>query len=445
MNHEPKRVFSRAASTPTVSRLAVIAFACLALVALAAKAYLTARNVSRLGALDQADFNLFYYAFDTVAHHLPDIGKLYDRAYLLERLHALGTPIAPENDAFFGYPPQFAVLLSPLAALGLQAAKCLWVTISGVLLLVSLAMLTVLCVPKSSNRRVRFYLFALGLAALSAPLYAEIQFGQSNCLILFLVSSMLWLRYERGNSWLAGVPIGIAIIFKLSPAVILLPFLIRKDWRLVVSAGVVALAGTVATALVTGSGLLIRYLTEALPALTHQALGSGPAPWNSSFRGALSRVAADLSLSVPDALIGGLSSVYGLAVIALVAFVTWRSSPNRHRDMALATMLPLLVSPVVERHHVLLALVPILATAAVLGTRLAALNDRAGGSIVSRERHVLRVDMALLGLVVLAMTVNPIWISYYVAIVLLFVTVLRTGQAWAPIASLHTDTVSPAV
>jgi hypothetical protein len=399
-----------------------VLFGLFALACFALKVWMTVQNFARLGlAHDQADFNFFYFAFDTVHNHLADIGRLYDRNFLFDRLDALGAGIDRGRHDIYGYPPQFAVLLSPLGALGLGPAKIVWLVVGGALFIASLWMLATLLVPgdQPAARR-RFFLFSLAIAALSHPLYLEVQFGQSNFLIFFLAVSTFYLRYERGNSWLAGVPIGIAIILKMSPAAIALFFLLRKDWRLNLSALLAAVAGTLLTAAVAGWDVLLRYPFQSLPAAMKVAARFGPAPWNSSFRGVLERVVGDLGLAVPQALVSAAVGLYVLLVLVAFASITWNARPDRYRDIACAALLPLMVSPVVERTHALLLIVPVLAMVALVWNRH--FPKPADPNRAWLTRHVIGI-----GVVVAIVAINPIWVSYYVGILMMFVVIVRAS------------------
>lgn len=395
-------------------------FGLLALTCFAVKVWMTVQNFARLGLEHgQADFNFFYFSFDTVYNHLTDIGLLYDRDYLFDRLDALGAGIDRGRHDIYGYPPQFAVLLSPLGALGLGPAKVVWLISGGMLFVASLWMLATILVPGDQAAvRQRFFLFSLAIGALSHPLYLEVQFGQSNSLILFLSVLTFYLRYERRNSWLAGVPIGIAIILKMSPASIALFFLLRKDWRLNLSALLASVAGTLLTAAIAGWDVLLHYPFQSLPTMMKVAAQFGPAPWNSSFRGVLERVLADLGLTVPHAPVSAMVGLYVLLVLAAFVSITWNARPDRHRDIACAALLPLMVSPVVERTHALLLIVPVLAMTALVWNR--PFPRPADPERIWLTRHVIRI-----GVVVAIVAINPIWISYYVGILMMFFIIIR--------------------
>lgn len=416
--------------------------AVLGLISGALKVYKTIANYLHLGPQDQPDFNLYYFAFDTVLHRPYDIAQLYDHAYLQTQLHALGVSESFVQASFFGYPPQFAVFFAPLAYLGLQPAKLVWLSVSAVMLFVSMVMLVRLCFGDQRGGRGNSpYTLMLALAALSAPLYMEFQFGQSNCLLLFLLTASFFLKYEKRSSWLAGVPLGIAIAFKITPVLIPVFYLLRRDWRLGVSSFIVVLLGTLGTAYVTGWQLLLRYPFEYLPELTRLCLLNGPAPWNSAFRGALERIAIDLHAPLSAAVLSGSETVYRLAVLAAVAMLTLHSAENRRRDMSLAALLPLMLSPVIERHHVVLAFIPLAATVATICARRTTRSQGAGGtqpvaqSMQDDERRSLAKATVLVAATLVIFAANPIWISYTIAIPLLLGAVLYASRAPHPVGA----------
>jgi hypothetical protein len=399
------------------------------------KVWMSWKNYARIGPYDQGDFNLYYFAFDTVLHRIGDISRLYDHTYLLQQVSLLGVHMHPDSMTWFGYPPPFAVLLSPLAMLGLQPAKLVWVVMSLVLLVASLVMLTRLCIHadnavEQTRRRRAFFIVLLSLAGMNAPLYMEVQFGQANCVILFLLCATFYIRYLKHNSWLAGVPLGIAILFKLTPALIPLYFLIKRDWRLAVSTAAVCAAGTVVTAWVIGWKLVLQYPLEYLPAFSARVLKYGGAPWNSSFRGALTRIAHDLGSPLAAGAVAPVAMLFSIAILAFVASIAWRRAANRNLDMGLAVMWPLLLSPVIEQHHLVLAFIPVAATLAALWESDAfALKDPAPRArTVAADTRSVVVAVLLLAAALAILCVKPVWISYTASFGLLLGALLQVNR-----------------
>ena len=75
--------------------------------------------------------------------------------------------------------------------------------------------------------------WALLAAMLTEPVTETFSFGQVNILLTALVVvDILWLRPGRGR----GVLTGIAMAIKLTPAVFLAVFFVRREWRAFYSA-----------------------------------------------------------------------------------------------------------------------------------------------------------------------------------------------------------------
>ena len=149
----------------------------------------------------------------------------------------------------FTYPPLAAIAFAPFALLPLSVAGAAITVTTFVLLIVSTVMvLTRLDVwPQSSMTAEPAWLRRCWLAvAIVAPavvylepIRANFDFGQINVVLMTLVIADC---VPRKTPWPRGVLLGVAIALKLTPAVFLLYFVLRRDTR--------ALIVTVASAVV---------------------------------------------------------------------------------------------------------------------------------------------------------------------------------------------------
>jgi hypothetical protein len=126
----------------------------------------------------------------------------------------------------YRYPPTFAVLVAPLAALGFPAFFFLWYGINLGLFGVSLWL-----AGEIADSRGRM------LPAVLVAVYAmdTLFLGQTNILIMALVY-WAFLEEARGRQWLAGLPLGAAIAIKVFPAPLVLYFAFRLRWRVIAAA-----------------------------------------------------------------------------------------------------------------------------------------------------------------------------------------------------------------
>jgi Glycosyltransferase family 87 len=166
------------------------------------------------------DFSFYW----TAAHRLLDGQAIYTAAQL-------AGPYAPQGQDGFLYPPPFAALATPFAALfsDYRAAAWIWTGLGAAILVVS-----VLAFWQSERLGERFPLLAgrgrwLLVAAAFAfpPVVGELVLGNVHLVLLGLLT-IAWLGIRRGDGrgeWVAGVAVGVAAIIKVFPGVLLLWFL----------------------------------------------------------------------------------------------------------------------------------------------------------------------------------------------------------------------------
>src|SRR6202046_759464 len=145
----------------------------------------------------------------------------------------------------FTYPPLAAVIFCPFAWSGMPAASVTITLITLALLLVStMIVLTRLDVWNTTRavpgpawlRRWLLTAFIVAAAALwLEPIESTFAFGQINVVLMTLVIADC---VPRRTPWPRGLLLGLGIALKLTPAVFLLYFLLRRDNR----AGLTALA-----------------------------------------------------------------------------------------------------------------------------------------------------------------------------------------------------------
>lgn len=238
----------------------------------------------------------------------------------------------------FTYPPIAAALFTVFAVMPLWAASTLLTVVSlGALALTLRIMLS----GVSGRPRAEQWWLVAGAMAVGlwfGPVRETLTFGQINIVLMALVV----VDAVRGRGrWWGGALIGLAIAIKLTPAVFLLLFLLRRDWR----GGVT----TVVSFLVySGIGHLLmpadslKYWTETLSDTGR--IGGAAYASNQSINAVLHRLGIESTLTwFVVAMIAGL----------LVAWVAWRLLKFGH-DIAATVVVgfaALLCSPVSWGHH----------------------------------------------------------------------------------------------
>lgn len=131
----------------------------------------------------------------------------------------------------FPNPPIMPICLSPLMALPPVVGALLWFAIKASMATVALFWcLRMARGPEGKS----FPWWAVGLVLLLSlrTLLSDLTHGNINILILFLVVAMLE-AWRRGYDALAGLLLGAAITFKVTPALFLPYFFYKKSWRTV--------------------------------------------------------------------------------------------------------------------------------------------------------------------------------------------------------------------
>ncbi len=301
-----------------------------------------------------------------------DVYRMGGRAWLDGRpLYADGAIFQTQGglDLPFTYPPLAAVLFSPFALLSLDGASVA-ITLTTLILLVmsTVILLTRLDVWPTTgvtgeSAWVRRCWLAAAVVAPTAiflePIRSNFDFGQINVVLMTLVIADC---VPRRTPWPRGLLLGIAIALKLTPAVFLLYFLLKRDTR-----ALLVTAASVVVATLAGFAFAWRdsweYWTETVR--NTDRIGTATLNTNQNIAGALAR----LGLGEGERFM-----VWVVACFAVLGLTIWagrRALRAEQPVLALicVAMFGLVVSPVSWSHHWVWAL-PTLLVTAVLAVRL---------------------------------------------------------------------------
>ena len=264
-------------------------------------------------------------------------------------------------DLPFTYPPLAAIVFSPLALVSLPVASLAVTVITCVLLVVSVwIVLTRLQVPGESPVGpdwLRRGWLAAGLVALSVlwfePIQANFSFGQINVVLMTLVIADC---VPRRTPWPRGLLLGVAIALKLTPAVFLLYFLLRRDIRAALTAlGAFVVATLIGFALAWDDSW--EYWTSTVRHTDR--IGTATLNTNQNAAGALARLELGQSTHFV---------VWTLACFAVLGLTVWSvrrilAAGESTLAVMCVAMFGLVVSPVSWSHHWVWALPTIIVTA----------------------------------------------------------------------------------
>jgi hypothetical protein len=267
------------------------------------------------------------------------------------------------------YLPAYLWIFRPLAGLDFPAAARTWLAVNALLTLACLWLLWSARrrpVLSSQLKAWRLAWFAF-LVLTFQPMLSNLWHGQVTALIFAFFCLSYWLLH-RDRPFAAGLALGLIVPFKSYPALFVLYFAWRRQWRVVAGALVSSLAILLVSLLTVGWEGNMAYFQVVASELRR---GGIPAFNNQSISGFLLHVFthgdvfAWLDVEVPLWLTG---LRLGL-VLLLVGVVVWamrrplpagaEAGDAPDLDMALVTFVMLLASPITWYHYYLWLLLPL--------------------------------------------------------------------------------------
>jgi alpha-1,2-mannosyltransferase len=324
---------SRPAALPTVPQVAVI---------LAAVTYFLVRF---------GPHGIFFGAF----HVDLDVYRIAARAWLRgQGLYGHLPPVKPGHSLPFTYPPIAAVLLAPLALVPKLVAGAV-LTLVTIALAGAVIRLFLPHRPWPGMAPARALGWLLPAALFLEPVRSTLGFGQINVILMAMVAFDALLPAPR---WPRGALTGLAAAVKLTPAVFILFFLLRRDYRAAATAALSFAASTAAGFVLAGRDS-VRYWTADVFQVGR--VGNVPYSVNQSLQAVLAR--AGLSPEHP----AGLAAWLALAALVLVVTGLGMRRALAAAEPGLALCLNafagLLISPISWTHHWVWSVPAILALA----------------------------------------------------------------------------------
>ena len=250
----------------------------------------------------------------------------------------------------FTYPPISAIVMSPLAMVPARVAGVLISAVTLGLLLSVVALFLRTAGLAEGSRSWRMAALLLPVAALFEPLRTNLAYGQINVLLMALVAfdcllpATWWRVADRPIGWPRGALVGLAAALKLTPAIFVLYFVARRQWR--------AASTAVASFLVfTGLGALCaphdshEYWTKMV--FDTGRIGPMAFAGNQSLNGILYR-ARLTGNAEHDAWLAGAAVV---GIVGLIAIFRAARAGRQLLALSLTACTTLLISPVSWSHH----------------------------------------------------------------------------------------------
>ncbi len=171
----------------------------------------------------------------------------------------------------FFYPPQSLLLFRFFTVVPFAAAKALWAIANG-FFAVGFVFLLRKILNKSYQLSYLDTAVIFLLTTIFFPLQNTISGGQINVFILFLTTLALYF-FQQKRDGLTGILLGVATIIKISPFLLLIYFLLKRQWKVFVS-GLATIGGlTLLTELFVRRGIHWYYLRHVVDDISKQSRG----------------------------------------------------------------------------------------------------------------------------------------------------------------------------
>jgi hypothetical protein len=203
------------------------------------------------------------------------------------------------------------------------------------------------------------------IAVCFPPIDNTLRNGQVNHFVLLLLM-LFWVLRKEGKDVGAGIALGVAVVIKMSPALLAAYVALRREWKLL-GIGVAAGAALWGFAiLAAGMQPTVSFFVNALPALGYGGAPEGLFPsdalWNASWNGLSARIGLALGLPGPPTTLVAYAAVLWI-LIRTGRVLGSKGAPPRGEDdvgVAAVVVLMLLLSSWTYHHH-LVMLIPVLA------------------------------------------------------------------------------------
>jgi len=250
-------------------------------------------------------------------------------------------PTALGKSLPFTYPPLAAIVFSPMSAISLGEAS-IALTVLSLLLLFATVVVTLTSIGVLPERTMLWIAgAAFAGALLLEPVYSTLNYGQINIVLMALVAADCLLKK---TPWPRGALVGLVAAVKLTPAVFVLYFLLRKDFRAAVVTAVSFVAGSAIGFAVSFTDSK-QYWTDTL--IDSNRIGKPAYAANQSITGMLARLGLDPSLRTPLWILASAA----VLVVTVLAARKALAADMPALALTVTALFGLLVSPVSWSHH----------------------------------------------------------------------------------------------
>lgn len=167
-------------------------------------------------------------------------------------------------DSRYSYTPLQAYLLAPLSFLPFEKSYSVWSWVSAFLILASIFLFS-----RMTKYSKTAFIFLTLFYSLSSFFWFQIERGQTDSLLLFFISLSLYLYFKKKHLAWAALFFSLAILLKVFLAVLVLFFILRKEFKFLAYTVFFSLV----IILVTGFNIWWYWLFTVIPKYANYYLG----------------------------------------------------------------------------------------------------------------------------------------------------------------------------
>lgn len=215
------------------------------------------------------------------------------------------------------------------------------------------------------------------------PIFNTLRMGQANLLVLaLLVCGVMLVEFEGANKrrWLGGALVGLACMLKMSPAVLVMWWMVRREWRPVVAAILAAIGSSILVLPLVGFSTQIYFYSDVLPSFTsgnyHGLTVDINIPMNHSILNFCMQITNGFQgmsqKTEATALATNLARIISLSTLLGLLFVLRKPRPDAvsRANAAGALVVMMVLTPAFTyEHHLVFLIFPLLAVVAALVER----------------------------------------------------------------------------
>lgn len=180
--------------------------------------------------------------------------------------HSLtGNPYTQKFFDYYNYPPPATLFFYAFTLLPINTSEFIFTGLSVLSLFISLLLLL-----KLTKQKINFYmLLAIGYLLLRfSPTRLTLTLGQVNLIVLLLM--LLAFYFSKKRQFISGITLALAFIFKFTPIFLLLFFILKKQWRVILGFIYTVTLLHFFAILIFGWNLTWYYYAQVLPRLLSQ-------------------------------------------------------------------------------------------------------------------------------------------------------------------------------